>query len=72
MKFGVGSVAKVKGRVRRRHGSFTGKRPAMIAESLGIYVPDFRVPNFSGKGGLPLNIEGVARELEEKKVVSFV
>ena len=40
--------------------------PAMIAESLGESVPDFRVPDFLGKGGLPLNIEWIARGLEER------
>lgn len=38
--------------------------PAMIAESLGMPIPDFRVPDFMGKGGLPLNIEWLSRELE--------
>jgi hypothetical protein len=41
--------------------------PAMIAECLGVHVPDFRVPNFSGKGGLPLNIEWLARGLEARR-----
>ena len=40
--------------------------PAMIAESLGVGVPDFRVPDFLGKGGFPLNIEWIARGLEER------
>ncbi len=40
--------------------------PAMIAECLGISVPEFRVPGFLGKGGFPLNIETLARKLEEK------
>ena len=39
--------------------------PALIAESLGTKVPDFRVPDFLGKGGLPLNIEWIARKLED-------
>jgi hypothetical protein len=38
--------------------------PAMIAESLDVHVPQFRVPDFSGKGGLPLNTEWIARSLE--------
>ena len=40
--------------------------PAMIAECLGIPIPDFRVPDFMGKGGLPFNIEWLSRELEIK------
>jgi lysophospholipase L1-like esterase len=40
--------------------------PAMIAECLGVPVPDFRVPDFLGKGGLPLNVEWLARAMEEK------
>ena len=40
--------------------------PAMIAESLGVPVPDFRVPDFKRKGGLPFNLEWLARRLEEK------
>lgn len=39
--------------------------PAMIAECLGIEVPDFLVPDFLGKGGLPLNVEWLARGLEQ-------
>jgi hypothetical protein len=38
--------------------------PAMIAECMGIPVPDFQVPDFMGKGGLPFNIEWLCRELE--------
>lgn len=40
--------------------------PAMIAEALGVRVPDFRVPDFLGDGGLPFNVEWLARRLEEK------
>ena len=40
--------------------------PAMIAQCLGEEIPDFRVPNFMGKGGLPLNIEWLARQLERR------
>jgi hypothetical protein len=40
--------------------------PAIIAECLGIFIPDFRVPDFMGKGGLPFNIEWLSRELEIK------
>ncbi len=40
--------------------------PAMIAECLGIPSTDFRVPDFRGKGGLPLNIEWLAGKLEAK------
>ncbi|UCG11000.1 MAG: SGNH/GDSL hydrolase family protein [Deltaproteobacteria bacterium] len=40
--------------------------PAMIAECLGERIPDFRVPNFLGKGGLPLNLEWLSRILEEE------
>ncbi|MGD9162812.1 MAG: SGNH/GDSL hydrolase family protein [Desulfobacteraceae bacterium] len=40
--------------------------PAMIAECMGISVSEFRVPNFLGMGGFPLNIETLARKLEEK------
>jgi len=39
--------------------------PAMIARSMGINVPnDFRVPSFPGTG-LPLNLEGLLRWLED-------
>ncbi len=40
--------------------------PALIAECLGLPIPDFRVPDFMGKGGLPFNIEWLSRELEIK------
>ena len=40
--------------------------PAMIAECLNEPIPDFRVPDFMGKGGLPFNIEWLSRELERK------
>jgi len=40
--------------------------PAMIAECLGVPPPGFQMPSFLGKGGLPINIEWVARQLEER------
>lgn len=40
--------------------------PAMIAEALGVRVPDFRAPDFLGSGGLPFNLEWLARELEAR------
>ena len=40
--------------------------PVMIADCLGVQIPAFRVPDFMGKGGLPLNIEWLARGLEER------
>ena len=39
--------------------------PAIVAWELGSY-PQFRHPNYSGFGGLPLNIEVTVRELELK------
>ena len=39
--------------------------PALIARSLGLRVPEeFRVPRFP-KGGLPLNLEQLLREIEK-------
>jgi lysophospholipase L1-like esterase len=38
--------------------------PAMIAECLGVRVPEYQIPHFLGKGGLPFNIEWLARQLE--------
>lgn len=40
--------------------------PAIIADCMGLDVSMFRRPNFRGSGGLPCNIEWVARRLEEK------
>ena len=40
--------------------------PAMIAECLGSPVPEFKTPDFMGSGGLPFNIEWLARKLQEK------
>ena len=40
--------------------------PAMIAEAMGIRPPEFRLPDFRGKGGLPCSLEWLARRLEEK------
>jgi len=39
--------------------------PNMIAECMGLGPGDFRLPDFTGAGGLPLNIEGIARQLEK-------
>ncbi len=38
--------------------------PALVAERMGIPRSDFRVPNFMGAGGLPCNLEWLARELQ--------
>lgn len=40
--------------------------PSMIAEAMGLDDVNFRQPNFRGAGGLPCNIEWLARKLEEK------
>lgn len=40
--------------------------PVMIAEAMGLSSSDFTFPNFKGAGGLPLNIEDIARILEIK------
>lgn len=40
--------------------------PALIAEAMKLGPDSFRVPNFRAKGGLPLNLEWIARRLEEK------
>jgi hypothetical protein len=37
--------------------------PALIARCLGISPDDFAVPDFSGAGGLPFNLEELARRL---------
>lgn len=37
--------------------------PAMIAGALGLSRPQFRRPDFSGEGGLPVNLEGLFRLL---------
>jgi lysophospholipase L1-like esterase len=39
--------------------------PKMIADCMGLGPNDFRLPDFTGAGGLPLNIEGIARQLEK-------
>jgi len=39
--------------------------PKMIADCMGLGPTDFRLPDFTGAGGLPLNIEGIARQLEK-------
>ena len=38
--------------------------PALVAECMGLGLNDFRAPDFKGSGGLPLNIEWLARKLE--------
>ncbi|OHD12742.1 MAG: hypothetical protein A2Z96_06545 [Spirochaetes bacterium GWB1_48_6] len=38
--------------------------PALLSEALGI--SDFKIPDFSGKGGLPLNLEFLLRMLSHK------
>lgn len=40
--------------------------PAMIARAIGLDVDRFRLPDFRGRGGLPLSIEWLARGLEER------
>ena len=50
----------VSGSVHRTEFSF----PAMIAESLS--VDEFRSPDFSGEGGLPINLEKLLRLLVER------
>ena len=40
--------------------------PAMIADQMGLSAESFRLPDFSGSGGLPLNLEWLARKLEAK------
>lgn len=40
--------------------------PAMIADAMGLDVTTFRRPNFRGSGGLPCNLEWLARRLEER------
>lgn len=40
--------------------------PKIIADCMNIPRNNFRLPNFRGAGGLPLNIELLARELEQK------
>ncbi|MFA4844938.1 MAG: hypothetical protein WC654_00040 [Patescibacteria group bacterium] len=40
--------------------------PAMIARCMGIGAAEFRVPDFRGSGGLPLNLEWLARELQRR------
>jgi len=39
--------------------------PSMIAERLGLNVDSFSIPDFKGAGGLPFNIEWLARKLQE-------
>jgi hypothetical protein len=40
--------------------------PAMIADCMGLTDGEFRLPDFKGSGGLPLNLEWLARKLEHK------
>lgn len=40
--------------------------PAIIARSMGLPPERFRVPDFQGEGGLPCNIEHLARTLSNK------
>ena len=40
--------------------------PAMLASSLGLDDRSFRVPDFSGSGGLPFNLEWMADKLENE------
>lgn len=40
--------------------------PKIIADCMGIARTEFRQPNFRGAGGLPINIELLARDLEQK------
>src|SRR5262245_50355985 len=40
--------------------------PAMIARAMGLGVDEFRLPDFRGRGGLPLSVEWLARGLEER------
>lgn len=40
--------------------------PALIARAMGLDLRGFRQPDFRGKGGLPCNVEWLARRLEER------
>lgn len=40
--------------------------PKIIADCMGLSRDEFRQPNFRGAGGLPINIELLARDLEQK------
>ena len=40
--------------------------PAMLARALGLDDRSFRVPEFSGAGGLPFNLEWMADKLEDQ------
>ena len=39
--------------------------PALIAERLHLAPHEFRLPNFTGAGGLPCSLEWLARRLED-------
>jgi hypothetical protein len=39
--------------------------PAIVARCLGLGAADFPTPDFSGEGGLPFNLEWMARRLEQ-------
>ena len=41
--------------------------PKLVAEALGLNASQFRVPDFSGRGGLPFNLEWMARKLEAEQ-----
>ena len=38
--------------------------PALVADRMGLGMQDFRLLDFKGSGGLPLNLEWLARQLE--------
>lgn len=40
--------------------------PAMVAKCMGLSNEEFVVPNFTGAGGLPFNLEWLARNLERE------
>jgi len=47
-------------------GHANGSFPVMVAEAMGLARSEFRIPDFSGRGGLPCNLEWLARKLQEK------
>lgn len=40
--------------------------PALIARAMGLGVRDFLLPDFTGRGGMPLSVEWLARRLEDR------
>ncbi len=40
--------------------------PAIVAQCMGLGTSEFVTPNFMGRGGLPFNLEWMARNLERK------